>query len=179
MLPVGSDDSFIAAMKQGAIDAGMIEEPIASRLLASGDAKVLVDMRSVEGTVAALGGAYAGSCFYAQREWVNSHPDEAQKLVRALVRSLAFIATHSAEEITARVPRISTDRDRARRCISARSSPPMPMFTKTAGCPTSARSRAERAHARQFVDRSASYRSVEDLHQRVRGPCASSARSSN
>src|SRR5258706_5254815 len=54
LLPVGADNSFIAAIRQGRIDAGMTTEPTVSQLLKSGDAKVLVDMRSVEGTRAAL-----------------------------------------------------------------------------------------------------------------------------
>ena len=113
VLPVSSDDSFIAAMEQGRIDAGMVEEPSASHLLATGRAKVLVDMRSVEGTTSALGGAYAGSCFYAERTWVNTHRDQAQKLARALVRALAYIASHSAEDVTAKLPPDFYGRDKA------------------------------------------------------------------
>jgi NitT/TauT family transport system substrate-binding protein len=56
VLPVGADNTFIAAMKQGRIEAGMTTEPTASQLLKTGDAQVLVDMRTVEGTVKALGG---------------------------------------------------------------------------------------------------------------------------
>ncbi|SAL73590.1 transport protein [Caballeronia udeis] len=133
VLPVGSDESFFAAMDQGRIDAGMIEEPGASRLLASGGAKVLVDMRSTAGTVAALGGPYVGPCFYAERSWVNKHPDEAQKVVRAMVRSLAFIANHSAEEITAKVPRDFYGPDKALYISALKSS--MPMFTKDGRMP--------------------------------------------
>jgi NitT/TauT family transport system substrate-binding protein len=134
-LPVGSDDSFISALNQGGIDAGMIEEPVASRLLASGDAKVLVDMRSAAGTVAALGGPYAGPCFYAQRSWVNSHHDEAQKLVRAMVRSLAFIASHSAEEITAKVPSDFYGPGSGKALYISALKSSMPMFTKDGRMP--------------------------------------------
>jgi NitT/TauT family transport system substrate-binding protein len=133
VLPVGSDDTFIAAMDQGRIDAGMIEEPSASRLLASGGAKVLVDMRSAAGTAAALGGPYVGPCFYAQRSWINAHRDETQKLVRAMVRSLAFIASHSAEEITAKVPRDFYGPDKALYISALKAS--MPMFTKDGRMP--------------------------------------------
>ncbi|MDN7184711.1 ABC transporter substrate-binding protein [Caballeronia sp. SEWSISQ10-4 2] len=133
VLPVGSDDTFIAAMDQGRIDAGMVEEPSASRLLASGGAKVLVDMRSAAGTAAALGGPYVGPCFYAQRSWINTHRDETQKLVRAMVRSLQFIATHSAEEITAKVPRDFYGPDKALYISALKAS--MPMFTKDGRMP--------------------------------------------
>src|SRR5260370_42409161 len=39
-----------------------------------------------------------------QTEWVNSHRPVVQKLVNAFVKTLQFIHTHSAEEITAKMP---------------------------------------------------------------------------
>jgi NitT/TauT family transport system substrate-binding protein len=104
MLPVGADASFIAAIKQGRIDAGMTTEPTVSALQKSGDAKVLVDMRSVEGTKAALGGTYPASSLYVQAAWADSHKTEAAKLAHAFVRTMQFIHTHSAEEIAAKMP---------------------------------------------------------------------------
>ena len=47
-VPVGSGDTFIAAIKQGTIEAGMTTEPTISRLIKSGDAKVLIDLRTPE-----------------------------------------------------------------------------------------------------------------------------------
>src|SRR5438105_13427641 len=43
-IAVGAGDTFIAAIKQGTIDAGMTTEPTISRLVKSGDAKVLIDL---------------------------------------------------------------------------------------------------------------------------------------
>lgn len=105
MLPVGAGNSFIAAIQQKRIDAGMTTEPTVSRLLSTGQAKVLVDMRSVEGTVKALGGTYPASSLYVQRSWVESHKAEAQKLANAFVKTLRYIHTHSAEEIAAKMPK--------------------------------------------------------------------------
>jgi NitT/TauT family transport system substrate-binding protein len=105
IVPMGSDSGFVDAMMKGSIDAGMVEEPTASRLLAANAAQVLVDMRSIEGTRTALGGPYAGACLYAQRKWVAAHPDETQRLVRAVARALAFISTHSASAIMAALPK--------------------------------------------------------------------------
>ncbi|HZG19755.1 MAG TPA: ABC transporter substrate-binding protein [Herbaspirillum sp.] len=105
VLPVGADNTFIAAMKQGRIDAGMTTEPTASQLLKTGDAQVLIDMRTVEGTVKALGGLYPASSVYVQRSWLNSHKDDAQKLARAFVKTLKFINTHSAEQIADKMPK--------------------------------------------------------------------------
>src|ERR1700737_2027382 len=42
---VGAGNTFIAAIKNGQIDAGMTTEPTITRLLQSGDAKVLIDLQ--------------------------------------------------------------------------------------------------------------------------------------
>jgi NitT/TauT family transport system substrate-binding protein len=133
MLPVGADNTFIAAVKQGRIDAGMTTEPTVSRLLQTGDAKVLVDMRTVEGTRAALGGTYPASSFYVQRTWAQAHKDDAQKLARAFSRTLNFIATHSAEEIAAKMPKdyYGSNKDLYVSALKAS----LPMFTKDGRMP--------------------------------------------
>ncbi|NUT61064.1 ABC transporter substrate-binding protein [Herbaspirillum sp. C9C3] len=105
VLPVGADNTFIAAMKQGRIDAGMTTEPTVSQLLKTGDAKVLIDMRTVEGTVKALGGLYPASSVYVQRSWLNGHKEEAEKLAHAFVKALKFINTHTAEQIADKMPK--------------------------------------------------------------------------
>ena len=105
VLPVGADNTFIAAMKQNRIDAGMTTEPTASQLIKTGDASVLVDMRTMEGTVAALGGAYPASSLYVQRAWADTHKAEAARRARAGVKTLEVIETRSAAEITEKMPK--------------------------------------------------------------------------
>lgn len=105
VFPVGADNTFIAAMKQGRIDAGMTTEPTVSQMLNSGEASILVDMRSVEGTMKALGGLYPASSLYVQRSWIHGHRDEAARLARAFVKTMKFIKTHSAAEIAERMPK--------------------------------------------------------------------------
>ena len=63
-IPVGAGDTFIAAMQQGRIDAGMTTEPTISRLLSSGVGKVLADLRTPQTTQAALGGPYPFICLF-------------------------------------------------------------------------------------------------------------------
>jgi NitT/TauT family transport system substrate-binding protein len=103
-VPIGTGDAFIEAMNKGIVQAGMTTEPTASRLLNSGQARVLVDLRTPEDTAKALGGPYPASCLYMQTAWVNRHRPEVQKLVNALVRALRYIQTHTAAEIAAQVP---------------------------------------------------------------------------
>jgi len=104
-IPVGAGNTFIAAIQQGKIDAGMTTEPTISRLLKTGDAKVLVDMRSPELTKEALGGLYPAACLYMPTEWVDAHKEDAQKLANAFVKTMKFIATHSGAEIAAKMPK--------------------------------------------------------------------------
>ncbi|GAB6847694.1 ABC transporter substrate-binding protein [Paraburkholderia kururiensis] len=133
LLPVGADASFIAAIKQSRIDAGMTTEPTVSQLLKTGDAKVLVDMRTLDGTRAALGGTYPASSFYVQRAWAESHKEEAAKLARAFVKTLNFIATHSADEIADKMPKDYYGNNRDLYVGALKAS--LPMFTKDGKMP--------------------------------------------
>ena len=103
-IPVGAGDTFIAAMQQGRIDAGMTTEPTISRLIASGVGKVLVDLRTPQSTQAALGGSYPFICVFMQNSYVNSHRDVVQKLVNAYVKTLQWIHTHTAAQIADMMP---------------------------------------------------------------------------
>jgi len=103
-LPVGGGSTFIAAMSQGKIDAGMTTEPTVSQLVSTGAATVLIDLRTTQGTEAALGGTYPAACLYMPTSWVNTHKVEVQKIVTAFVKTLKYINTHSAAEITEKMP---------------------------------------------------------------------------
>ena len=101
---VQAGPTFIAAMEHRQIDAGMTTEPTISALLARNEAKVLIDMRTVDGARTALGGTYPAACLYARSDWVNGHKQTAQKLANAYVKTLRWISTHSAADITDKLP---------------------------------------------------------------------------
>jgi len=101
---VEAGQTFIAAMQHKQIDCGMTTEPTISALLGSGQAKVLIDMRTPDGAKAALGGTYPAASLYMRTPWVNSHQDTVQKLANAFVRTQRWIAAHSASEIADRMP---------------------------------------------------------------------------
>ena len=101
---VGAGDTFIAAIKNGTIDAGMTTEPTITRLLQTGDAKVLIDLRTPTTTKAALGGDYPFIGIFAKNDWVNSHKDVAQRLVNVYVKTLKWMKAHSAAEIAGKMP---------------------------------------------------------------------------
>ncbi len=104
-VPVGAGDTFIAAIEQDKIVAGMTTEPTISRLIKKGDGTVLIDMRTMEGTKAALGGIYPATSLYMQTSWVDAHKEQVQKIANALVKTLKWINTHSSAEIADKMPK--------------------------------------------------------------------------
>ena len=105
LLPVGAGNTFVAAMKQDQIQAGMTTEPTVGQLIKMGAATVMIDLRTPESTAAALGGPYPAASFYVESAWLDGHKDEAQKLANALVKTMHWIADHSADDIAAEMPK--------------------------------------------------------------------------
>ncbi len=104
-IPVGAGTTFIAAMTQDKIQAGMTTEPTISRMLKTGEAQILVDMRTVEKTRLALGGTYPAASLYMSTDWIEKNKPTVQKLANAFVKTLKFINTHSAAEIADKMPK--------------------------------------------------------------------------
>jgi len=103
-IPVGAADTFIAAIQHGTIDAGMTTEPTISRLVATGDAKVLVDLRTPAKTRKAMGSDFPFISIFMSTSYVNSHKSLVQHVVNAYVRTLHWIHTHTAAQIAAKMP---------------------------------------------------------------------------
>ncbi|WP_429952099.1 ABC transporter substrate-binding protein [Comamonas sediminis] len=133
LLPVGAGNSFIAGMKQDRIQAGMTTEPTVSQMLKTGEAKVLVDMRSEEGTQAALGGLYPAASLYVRNEWAASHKDQAAKLARAFGKTMQYISSHSAEDIADKMPKDYYGNDKELYVAALKAS--LPMYTKDGKMP--------------------------------------------
>jgi len=101
---VGAGSTFVAAMQNDSVDVGITTEPTVSTLLAKKAAKIIVDLRSVSGTEAALGGPYPGTALSFETSFVTANKATVQKMVDALVEALKYIQTHSAAQIAAVVP---------------------------------------------------------------------------
>lgn len=101
---VGAGQTFISALQQGSIDGGMTTDPTVAQILDKKLGKVLVDMRTPEGSQQALGGLYPSSSLYMNTAWVNTHKDTVQKLADAFVRTLRWMSGHSAQDIAAKMP---------------------------------------------------------------------------
>ena len=105
LVPVGAGDTFVSALQQGKIVAGMTTEPTVQRSLKMGIARIGVDLRTPEGARAALGGDYPASCVYMEAGWLTGNKDTAQKVVNAFVKTLKYIQTHTPEEIADQMPK--------------------------------------------------------------------------
>ncbi|HEV2477661.1 MAG TPA: ABC transporter substrate-binding protein [Candidatus Dormibacteraeota bacterium] len=101
---VGAGDTFIAAIQQKKIAAGMTTYPTISRLVNSGKGKILVSLLDPQSTRAALGGDYPFIGIFAKNDWVNSNKDTAQRLVNAYVKTLKYIHSHTAQQVADQMP---------------------------------------------------------------------------
>ncbi|MGA4876906.1 ABC transporter substrate-binding protein [Streptomyces lydicamycinicus] len=101
---VGAGQTFTAALQQGSIQGGMTTDPTVAQIVDKGLGRVLLDMRTPEGSQKALGGPYPSSSLYMNTDWVNSHKETVHKLANALVKTLKWMSTHTPEQIAAKMP---------------------------------------------------------------------------
>jgi NitT/TauT family transport system substrate-binding protein len=103
-LGVQSGATLIGAMTHKNVDCAMTTEPTVSQLLANKQAYILLDMRTAAGAAAALGGEYPATSFYMSTSYVQQNPHTVQKLVNAFVKTLKWIQSHTAAQITDEMP---------------------------------------------------------------------------
>jgi NitT/TauT family transport system substrate-binding protein len=121
----GAGSTFIAALQNGGIDAGMTTDPTIATAVDKGLGKVLIDMRTEEGTQKALGGLYPAASLYMTCDYVEKNPKTVQKLANAFVKTLGWISTHNAAEIAAKMPKDYAGGDPALYEQSIKDSSPM------------------------------------------------------
>ncbi|MBX4863195.1 ABC transporter substrate-binding protein [Rhizobium sophorae] len=113
LIGVGSGSAAVAALEQGKVDLLVNYDPAATFIEAKGVGKILIDARSDEGATEIYGGIYPTSVLYATQAYLDENPETIQKVTNATVKALAWMNTHSAEEIVEKLPKefISGDRD--------------------------------------------------------------------
>ena len=105
VIGVGVGATAIAAMEQGQIDAAVMLDPSVSVLQAGHpDLRILSDTRTQKDTLEVFGGEYPGGALYSTAAWVAAHDKEVQALTHAILNTLAWIHTHSPEDIMAKMP---------------------------------------------------------------------------
>jgi len=113
LIGVGSGAAAVAALEQGKVDLLVNYDPAATFIEAKGVGKILIDARSDEGAKEIYGGIYPTAVLYATQAYIDENPETIQKVTNATVKALAWMNTHSAEEIVEKLPKefISGDRD--------------------------------------------------------------------
>jgi NitT/TauT family transport system substrate-binding protein len=111
---IGNGATSVAAMEQDQVQAAVMVEPAVTQMVTRHPGlPILSDTRTVKDTVAVFGGEYPAGSLYALTSWVTAHQDESAKLAEAIVHTLQWIHSHSAEEIMAKMPKEFTSSDPA------------------------------------------------------------------
>jgi len=127
---VGIGASAIAAVEQDRVDALVTLDPTITVLQGRHpDLAILADTRSETDTQAVFGGDYPGGALYTRPEWMAAHPDETQALTNAMVATLDWIHSHSAEEIMAKMPENLVGPDKDAYLAALKNT--LPMFSTT------------------------------------------------
>jgi NitT/TauT family transport system substrate-binding protein len=130
VIGVGLGGSAIAAMEQGTIDAAIMLDPAITVLAGKyKDLNILSDTRSQKDTLAVFGGEYPGGALYTKTSWIEAHPKETQALTNAIVATLKWIHSHTAEEIVAKMPKEMVGKDPSLYLAALKNT--MPMYSKT------------------------------------------------
>ncbi|WP_188782542.1 ABC transporter substrate-binding protein [Nocardioides phosphati] len=101
----GAGSDFIAALQHKGIDAGMTTDPTIAVMEKQHLGTILADMRTEEGTQKALGGNYPAASLYMDCAYAEKNPKTVQKVVNAFVKTLAWITSHSAADVAAKMPK--------------------------------------------------------------------------
>src|SRR4051812_33570872 len=130
VIGVGLGATAVAAMEQGQIDAAVMLDPSVTVLQGSHpDLRILSDTRTQKDTLDVFGGEYPGGALYATTAWVAAHEKETQALTQAIVNTLAWIHSHSPEDIMAKMPEELVGKDKSLYLAALKNT--IPMYSET------------------------------------------------
>lgn len=112
---LGTDgkEKNIEALRDGQAEFVVAPTPDGDVYALNGVATVFADLTTVDGTRQHLGTLFPSSTIYMSSARVQAHPEIAQHLASAFVRTLRYINTHTAEQILAVIPPEISGKDRA------------------------------------------------------------------
>jgi NitT/TauT family transport system substrate-binding protein len=93
---------LVSAVESGDVHAGLVPEPAASRLVADGRARVLVDLRTPAAVAQALGGPTVNAAVFARADRRPRDRDLAA-FARAVLAAEQQLATATPEQVAARL----------------------------------------------------------------------------
>lgn len=91
---VGGPATALASWRRRAIDALVYLDPVITTLLSEGSARLLYDLRIVEGTVRLYGAPYISSGLLTRAEVVRGDPQTVQEMVNVFFRTLRWLRAH-------------------------------------------------------------------------------------
>jgi len=107
-------EAVLKGLENDEVDVMSFMEPMTTALLQSGMTSVLYDLTSAQSTANILGAAWPAQSVFVTPEFASARPEVTQKLVNALVRTMTFIHSNSADDIIAALPdSYFTHKDRA------------------------------------------------------------------
>lgn len=92
-------DEQSSVLKSKAVDAVMGDEPFATRLLEAKQVFFLANLGDRDTAARISGGHFLHAALATRSDVINRSPELVAKMVRALRRSLQWIATHSPEDV--------------------------------------------------------------------------------
>ena len=106
LVSIGTSAQAIAALEAGRIHAAGLAGGDHFRLLHRHPGLlILADTSTAAGMRESYGSnGFAGGTLSASQDWLTANPDTARRLTRALLRTHQWIASHSPEEILAKLP---------------------------------------------------------------------------
>ena len=130
VIGIGLEATAIAAQEQGSVEAAVMLDPAVTLLQSKyKDLKILSDTRTQHDTLAVFGGEYPGGALYTRSDWIAKHEKETQALTNAIVATLKWIHSHSAEEIMAKMPPDMVGPDKALYLAALKNT--IPMYSTT------------------------------------------------
>jgi len=104
-ISIGTGPSAVAAMKTGGeLDALVNLDPAINALVDNGDAVILSDSRTEEGTKAAFGGQYLADCLMVKTDFLKANPNTSQAITNAIVHAMQWLKTASIDDIIKSLP---------------------------------------------------------------------------
>ena len=105
VIGIGLEATAVAAQEQGMVEAAVMLDPAVTLLQGKyKELKILSDTRTEHDNLAVFAGEYPGGALYTRTDWIAKHEKETQALTNAIVATLKWIHSHSAEEIMAKMP---------------------------------------------------------------------------
>lgn len=102
-VPVGNE-ALAAALENDRVQGMMSAGVLGARLLETGRAFVLLDLRNRAASERLFGGPYLKSAVLARAEVVAERPETCARVARAVVRATRWLASRSSAEVAAQLP---------------------------------------------------------------------------